>query len=105
MFAPGVQDVMIEFNFKSKMIASFIVSVYVLGYTVGPLVVAPLSELYGCVSVYHVSNVLFIIFTIACAVSSSLDMLTVVQFLAGITGSTPLSIGAGTFGDMFKAEE
>ncbi|KAJ5780372.1 benomyl/methotrexate resistance protein [Penicillium paradoxum] len=105
MFAPGVQDVMIDFKSQSSILASFVVSVYVLGYCVGPLIVAPLSEIYGRLPIYHVSNVLFVIFTIACAVSSSLDMLIVFRFFAGLAGSTPLSIGGGTFGDMFKVEE
>jgi multidrug resistance protein len=105
MFAPGVEDVMIEFKSTSQILASFVVSIYVLGYCVGPLIVAPLSEIYGRVPVYHVSNVLFVVFTIACAVSSSLSMLTVFRFFAGVMGSTPLSIGGGSFGDMFKVEE
>lgn len=105
MFAPGVEDVMIEFHSTSTMLASFVVSVYILGYCVGPLFVAPLSEMYGRVPVYHVSNVLFIIFTIACAVSTSMPMLIVFRFFAGVMGSTPLSIGGGTFGDMFRVEE
>ncbi|KAJ5331705.1 benomyl/methotrexate resistance protein [Penicillium atrosanguineum] len=105
MFAPGVEDVMIEFHSTSTMLASFVVSVYILGYCVGPLLVAPLSEMYGRVPVYHVSNVLFVIFTIACAVSTSMPMLIVFRFFAGVMGSTPLSIGGGTFGDMFRVEE
>ena len=105
MFAPGVEDVLTEFHSTSSTLGSMVVSVYVLGYCVGPLIVAPLSEMYGRVPLYHVSNVLFIIFTIACAVSSSLPMLIVFRFFAGTVGSTPLSIGGGTFGDMFRVEE
>ncbi|KAJ5724727.1 Efflux pump [Penicillium malachiteum] len=105
MFAPGVEDVMIEFHSTSTIIASFVVSVYVLGYAVGPFVVAPMSELYGRVPVYHASNVLFVIFTIACAICTSMSQLIVFRFFSGVAGSTPITIGGGTFGDMFKVEE
>jgi multidrug resistance protein len=79
--------------------------VYILGYAAGPLVIAPSSEMYGRLPVYHVSNILFIIFTIACAVSSSLNVLIGFRLLAGIAGSSVITIGGGTFGDMFSAQE
>ena len=105
MFAPGVEDVLREFHSCSTVLASLVVSVYVLGYAIGPLVVAPLSEMYGRVPLYNASNILFVIFTIACAVSSDLNMLIVFRFFAGAVGSTPITIGGGTFGDMFAPEE
>lgn len=61
--------------------------------------------MYGRVPVYHVSNVLFIIFTIAFAVSSSLKMLIGFRLLAGIAGSTVITIGGDIFGDMFSPAE
>lgn len=60
MFAPGVPELMIEFGSKSSELASFCVSVYVLGFAAGPMVFAPLSELYGRVIVYHIGNIGFI---------------------------------------------
>lgn len=38
MFAPGVPQVMNDFHSESVDLASFVVSVYVLGYAFGPLV-------------------------------------------------------------------
>lgn len=63
MFAPGVPDVMAEFHQPFGLLSTFVVSVYVLGYAVGPLVLSPMSEMYGRLPIYHVTNVLFIIFT------------------------------------------
>ncbi|KAL2052844.1 hypothetical protein ABVK25_006783 [Lepraria finkii] len=105
MFAPGVPDAMIEFHSSSVTLASFVVSVYVLGYAFGPLVIAPVSELYGRLPVYHVCNVLFVIFTIACAVSTNLNMLIGIRFLEGTFGSCPLTIGGGTIADMIIQEK
>ncbi|CZR53517.1 related to multidrug resistant protein [Phialocephala subalpina] len=102
---PGVGDVLKEFHSSSHLLGSLVVSVYILGYAAGPLVIAPFSEMYGRAPVYHVSNTLFVIFTIACAVSSSLNMLIGFRLLAGIAGSTVITIGGGTFGDMFTPKE
>lgn len=47
MFAPGVNQLVKDFEITSTELASFVVSVYLLGYCFGPLLIAPISELYG----------------------------------------------------------
>ena len=105
VFAPAVPEVDIAFHNDNLLLTGFVVSVYILGYAAGPLIVAPLSELYGRRWVYNISNVLFVIFSIACAVSSSLGMLIGFRFLAGFVGSTVISIGGGTVADLFEQED
>jgi len=97
--------IMKEFKSNNETIGSFIVSVYILGYAVGPLFLAPLSELYGRLYVYHVNNVLFIIWTVACALSPNIPALIVFRFFAGIAGSCPLTIGGGSIADMIRQEK
>lgn len=104
MFAPGIQYVMIEFNSSNIILASLVVSIYLVGYAFGPLLLAPLSEIYGRLWVYHISNVFFIIFTVACAVAPSLGSLIAFRFLAGSAGSTPLVLGGGSIADLYSRE-
>ncbi|KAF2842930.1 MFS general substrate transporter [Patellaria atrata CBS 101060] len=103
-FAPGVPEVMEDFNTTDQQLATFVVSVYVLGFAFGPLVIAPLSEMYGRLPLYQATNALFVVFSIACAVSSSMDMLVVFRFFMGLVGSAPLTIGAGTINDLMPVE-
>jgi multidrug resistance protein len=105
MFAPAVPQVMKDFGATASILGSLYVSVYILGYSFGPLLIAPLSEIYGRTYIYHGSNILFVIFTIACAVSKSSGQLIAFRLLAGMVGSTPLTIGGGTNADMFRVEE
>jgi multidrug resistance protein len=105
MFAPGVEEMLHGFHSSNNMLAALVISIYVLGYAIGPFVVAPLSELYGRMPMYHASNILFVILTIACAVSSNLNMLIAFRCFAGAAGSAPVTIGGATFGDLFAAEE
>jgi hypothetical protein len=93
MFAPGVPALMVEFQSTNTALAGFVVSVYILGFAFGPLFLAPLSEIYGRVPVYHACNVLFISFTVACALATNLNMLIGFRFLAGIWGSAVLTNG------------
>jgi multidrug resistance protein len=93
-----------EFQTDSLELASFVVSVYILGFAFGPLVMAPLSELYGRVMVYHGCNIGFIAFVIGCALAPNLNALIAFRFLSGIFGSNPVTIGGGSIADMIPQE-
>jgi multidrug resistance protein len=105
MFAPAVPQLMAGFGSTNAELAAFVVSVYVLGFATGPLVIAPLSELYGRLYVYHITNILFIIFSVACAVSPSLSVLIGFRFLAGCAGAAPTTLGGGTIADVIPQEQ
>ncbi|KAK7423976.1 hypothetical protein QQZ08_008800 [Neonectria magnoliae] len=105
MFAPGVPELMVEFESRSTTLASFCVSVYVLGFAAGPMIFAPLSELYGRLVIYHGCNVGFIVFLIACAKAPSLSALIAFRFLSGVFGSAPITNGGGTIADMIVQEK
>lgn len=105
MFAPGVPDIMVEFKSSNTNLATFVVSIYVLGFAFGPLLAAPLSEIYGRALCFNIANVLFIVFTVATALSQNMGMLIAFRFLMGLSGSTPITNGSGTISDMFPVEE
>jgi len=52
--APAMPEIMAEFNITDLKLSAFVVSCYVLGFALGPLVIAPLSEVYGRVPIYHI---------------------------------------------------
>jgi MFS family permease len=105
IFAPSIEQVLADFNSTSPQLASFIVSVYLIGYCFGPLVIAPLSEMYGRSLLYNICNVLFVIFSVACALAPSLNSLIGFRLLSGLAGSCPLTLGAGSLADMIGPEK
>ncbi|KAH8706039.1 major facilitator superfamily transporter [Talaromyces proteolyticus] len=100
MLAPAVPQLLQSFKTNNEALSTFVVSVYILGMAAGPLILAPMSELYGRVIVYHVGNVLFIIFTVACGLATNINMLVAFRFLAGLVGAAPIAIGGGTIADV-----
>lgn len=104
MFAPGVPDVMKEFGNTSNTMATFVVSVFVLGFAAGPPVVAPLSEMYGRNPVYHATNIGFTIFNILCARADSMGALVAYRFCAGVAGVGSVTNGGGSISDMMPPE-
>ncbi|KAH8682624.1 bicyclomycin resistance protein [Xylariales sp. PMI_506] len=104
IFAPGVPELMAEFGSSSLLLASFVVSVYILGFAFGPLIMAPLSEIYGRMVVYHACNICFLAFVVGCALAPTLNALIVFRFLSGIFGSCPVTNGGGSIADMIPQE-
>ncbi|KAI9645639.1 hypothetical protein NHQ30_006381 [Ciborinia camelliae] len=104
MFAPGVTFADEDFGNKSLILSSFTVSIFVLGYVVGPLILAPLSEIYGRRYVLTGGNIIFCLWQIGCALAPSLETLIGFRFLAGLGGSGCLTVGAGMIADLFHAD-
>ena len=100
MIAPAIDEVMDDFGLASPVLSSLVVSIYVLGWGVGPLVLGPLSEVYGRLPVYTVSNVVYVVATAGCALSPGIGPFLALRLLAGTVGSTPLTIGGGTISDI-----
>jgi MFS family permease len=104
MFAPGVTFADEDFGNDSLILSSLTVSIFVLGYVIGPLILAPLSEIYGRRYVLTGANIVFCLWQIGCALAPSLGSLIGFRFLAGIGGSGCLTIGGGVIADLFHAD-
>ena len=105
MFAPSAGKAMEEFRSNNSDLEALSVSIFVLGYAFGPLIHAPMSELYGRVILYHINSGLFVLANVACALSNGLPMLIIFRLVAGLVGSCPLAIAPGSVVDMFQQNE
>jgi DHA1 family multidrug resistance protein-like MFS transporter len=79
-------------------------SLFVLGYGVGPLLFSPLSELpaLGRNPVYIVTMFLFVIISIPAALVQNYSGLMALRFLQGFFGSPCLASGGASVGDMYS---
>lgn len=100
MFAPGAAELVKEFHVTNSTVGTLTVSIYLLGFALGPLFIAPLSEIYGRLVVYHCCMTAYLAWTIGCALSKNIAMFLVFRFLAGSAASGPLTIGGGTVADV-----
>jgi multidrug resistance protein len=105
MFAPSVPALMTELHSTNSILGSFVVTVFVLGFATGPLLFAPLSEVYGRLLVQHIGSIGFLIFSVACALSKNLNTLIGMRLLQGIFAAAPLTNGGAIIADMIKQEE
>ena len=105
VFAPGVPALMREFHSNNEILGSLVLTIYVLGLATGPLVFAPLSELYGRLPIQHAGNLGFLIWTIACALATNLNMLIGFRLVQGIFAAVSLTNGGGIIADTVRQEE
>lgn len=84
--------------------ASLGLSIYVLGYGIGPLIFSPLSEIprIGRSPVYIVTMFLFVILSIPTALVNNYPGLMVLRFLQGFFGSPCLASGGASMGDLYS---
>lgn len=88
----------------SAVKASLGLSIYVLGYGIGPLIFSPLSEIprIGRSPVYIVTMFLFVVLSIPTALVNNYPGLIVLRFLQGFFGSPCLASGGASMGDLYS---
>ncbi|KAI9754803.1 MAG: hypothetical protein M4579_004528 [Chaenotheca gracillima] len=77
------------------------ISIYLIGYVVGPLFLGPLSEAYGRRIMMIAPFSVFTIFTMACALAPNWPALIVFRFIVGVMASSPVSVVGGLFADIY----
>lgn len=96
---PGVPLLQKDFHETNHLITSLVVSIFVLGFAFGPVLLSPLSELYGRRLVLNVCNVATLAFSIASASAPNIASFIVFRFIAGSFGAGPMNIGGGSIAD------
>lgn len=66
-------------------------STFIMGFAIGPLLLAPLSEFFGRRPVYLISFGIFVLLQFATAFGNNIAVILVFRFLQGFFGSAPLS--------------
>ncbi|KAM0172632.1 hypothetical protein ACHAPC_010693 [Botrytis cinerea] len=97
----GVEE---EFN-VSEEVALVSITVFVMGFGIGPMMFAPLSEVVGRRWIYGVTLFLAVIFIIPCAVAQNIETLLICRALDGIWFSAPMTLVGGTLADLWRTEE
>ncbi|KAJ3519619.1 hypothetical protein NM208_g14057 [Fusarium decemcellulare] len=103
IYTSSTEGVMHAFG-VSQLKATLGLSIYVLGYGIGPLLFSPLSEIprIGRNPVYIVTMFLFVIISIPTALVGNYPGLMVLRFLQGFFGSPCLASGGASLGDMYS---
>lgn len=103
-FSGGIQQIMVEFS-VSQEVVTLGVSLFVLGFALGPLLWAPFSEIYGRQIVFLGTYTAFVAFNAGAAGGPNIYGLLILRFFAAAFGSSPLTNAGGVIADLFSANE
>ena len=101
---PVAESITAELGGRNDKSASvLLVTIWELGEATGPLLIAPLSELYGRYPVYNISNLLLILGTVMGALSQTTNIFLFSRFLCGCAVASNV-LGPAIIGDIFRSE-
>lgn len=80
-------------------------SLILVGVGLGPLILAPLSEVYGRKPILLGGTVFFLVWNTGCGAAKTLDMMLAFRLLSGFGACVADAIAGGLLGDLWRAEE
>lgn len=80
------------------------ITIWEAGEALGPLLIAPLSELFGRAPVFHTANALFFLSTILSALSPNMSVFIASRALTGLSVASNV-LGPAIVGDVFAPEQ
>jgi MFS family permease len=88
---------------EDKSASILLVTVWELGEAAGPLLIAPLSEIYGRYPVFNVANIIFILGVALAAFSQTTSLFIFARFLTGFAVASNV-LNPAIIGDIFPSE-
>lgn len=102
-FSPAVPYVAKEFHISDE-VSTLSISLFLLGLGLGPLLWAPLSEVYGrkkaVLGPYFISG----IFAFATATAKDTQTIMICRFMSGFFGAAPVTNTGGVLGDLWSPQ-
>lgn len=103
-YAGSISGIIRHFEISTE-VATLGLSLFIFGFSVGPLVWAPLSESIGRQIPFFISFLCMAAFSAGCAGARNIQTLLILRFFAGTFGSSPLTNAGGVVSDMFPARQ
>lgn len=104
IMAPALEPISEDLS-MSRAEAAMAMSIYLLATAFGPIVIGPLSEIYGRSIILHSTNVWFLIWNLVCGFSKTKEALIASRFLGGFGASAVYALAGGVLGDVWRAGE
>ncbi|KAF5390887.1 hypothetical protein D9757_004505 [Collybiopsis confluens] len=105
MLAPALPQLAEKYSVTSPTMTALMLSVFLITFALGPLILAPLSEMYGRTWILHLGTAFSLAFNLGCAFAPNVNAFIGFRCLSGLSGSAPIACGGGSIGDLFSERE
>jgi len=103
-YSGSIDEIITAFQ-VSTQVATLGLSLYVLGFAIGPLLWAPIGEVWGRQVSFFISMLFLAVFLAGSAGAKNIWTLCILRFFAGSFGSSPFSNAGGTISDLYSARQ
>ncbi|CAG8053719.1 unnamed protein product [Penicillium salamii] len=103
-YSPGAEQMASEWHI-SKVAALVGITTFCCGFAIGPMFLAPFSEVVGRKPVFVVTALLLVVCQVCCAVTRLYSGMLVARFFAGIAGSTFSTMVGGIVADIYTPRD
>lgn len=104
MFTPGIEDIAKGLNTTPETVIGCTTG-FVVTLGIGPLFLAPMSEIFGRRKLYLICFTIFTLLQIPTALSPNIETLIAMRTISGFFGAVGVANGGGTISDMFDPSE
>ncbi|KAI4693933.1 uncharacterized protein J4E92_006159 [Alternaria infectoria] len=105
MVTPVLPDIGDDFDISEGFMHQLVMTIFLLGYAQGPFVLAPLSEIFGRVTVLQYANLVYLLFNTCCGFAQTKEQMLAFRFLSGLGGAAPQALCNGVLADTWSKEE
>ncbi|EAW07300.1 MFS transporter [Aspergillus clavatus NRRL 1] len=96
----AIDQIVQDFGLNNDAILVLPISMFLIGYILGPLLWGPSSEAYGRRPTLSVAFVLYTVFLMASALAKSYSSLLVFRLIDGMAASAPITVVGGVYADI-----
>ncbi|KAB8302655.1 hypothetical protein EYC80_006019 [Monilinia laxa] len=104
-FEPALPAIMVNFHSANDSVASLTVSIYTIGYCLGPFIIASMSELYGRATVLYPGYIGFMLALAVCGSSRNLLLSVIFRAIMGFAAITFVLMCPAIVADLIPREE
>lgn len=97
MVTPALPDIGDDFDIPEGFMRQLVMTIFLLGYAQGPFVLAPLSEIFGRVTVLQYANLVYLLFNTCCGFARTKEQMLAFRFLSGLGGAAPQAVCSPKF--------
>ena len=92
MVVPALPQISHDLDIPGDTVAQLLVSAFVLGYCIGPLLIAPMSEVFGRAKLLNWGHASFLVLNTLCIFVRDKYCFLGLRFVVGLVGSAPLAV-------------
>jgi multidrug resistance protein len=105
MLAPAEGDISRDLNIVRPYDWVLVNSLVLIGVGLSPLLLAPLSEVYGRKPILLYGSLFFLVWNVSCGAATTLAQLLALRLLSGFGASVADSIAGGVLADLWRPDE